>query len=70
MQGFALEPFLGQWFEWERINKCFWPGAGGRSEKLTPNFLLQGFILEYMLLPGVILWAYRPLLTTAFNILA
>ncbi|CAM0557917.1 hypothetical protein EHLJMEHL_03008 [Vreelandella titanicae] len=37
MQDFILNPFAGQWFEWERINECFWPGAGGRSEKVDPG---------------------------------
>ncbi|GGN32282.1 MULTISPECIES: hypothetical protein [Marinomonas] len=37
MQDFILKSFAGQWFEWERINQCFWPGAGGRSEKVDPE---------------------------------
>lgn len=37
MQDFILKPFADQWFEWERINECFWPGAGGRSEKVDPE---------------------------------
>lgn len=46
MQDFILKPFLGQWFQWSRINDCFWPGAGRRSEKvdsqLGPVRLLSG----------------------------
>lgn len=34
VQEFALKPFLNQWFAWSRINECFWPGAGKRSEKI------------------------------------
>jgi len=37
MQDFVLESFTGQWFEWERINKCFWPGVGRQSEKVDPE---------------------------------
>ena len=37
MDRFDLQPFLGQWFLWDRINACFWPGAGGRSERVDPD---------------------------------
>lgn len=37
MQEFMLKPFASKWFEWERINECFWPGVGGRSEKVNPE---------------------------------
>ncbi len=37
MEKFGLQPFLNQWFRWDRINTCFWPGAGSRSEKIDPG---------------------------------
>lgn len=37
MQDFILRPYAGQWFEWERINKCFWPGPGRRSAQVDPE---------------------------------
>ncbi len=36
MDRFRLKPFLDQWFHWSRINRCFWPGPGGRSDKVDP----------------------------------
>lgn len=37
MQDFILKPYASRWFEWERVNECFWPGVGGRSEKVDPE---------------------------------
>lgn len=49
MDTFNLQPFLNQWFHWERINDCFWPGVGGRSDKadseLSPVRAMSGIYL-------------------------
>ena len=37
MSEFILNPFLNQWFHWNRIDTCFWPGAGKRSLKIDPD---------------------------------
>lgn len=34
---FSLNPYINTWFSWDRVNECFWPGAGGRSEHIDPE---------------------------------
>lgn len=34
---FNIEPFGGQWFHWNQIEECFWPGKGRRPEKVNPQ---------------------------------
>ena len=34
---FVRSSFLDQWFPWSRVEKCFWPGQGKRSDKIDPD---------------------------------
>jgi hypothetical protein len=34
---FDTPGFAGKWFHWDEINACFWPGVGGRSERVNPE---------------------------------
>lgn len=34
---FDVPAFARKWFHWDEINACFWPGAGGRSERVNPE---------------------------------
>ena len=34
---FDAPAFAGKWFHWDEIYTCFWPGAGGRSERVNPE---------------------------------
>ena len=46
MNNFDLKPYKNKWFSWDRINNCFWPGAGCRSDdidsELSPVRLMSG----------------------------
>jgi len=37
MDVFDLAPFNDTWYHWARVNDCFWPGTGNRSDKIDPK---------------------------------
>ncbi len=34
---FNLEAYQGMWWHWNDVERCFWPGSGGRSHNINPD---------------------------------
>ena len=52
---FDVPAFATKWFRWEDIVACFWPGRGGRSERVNPE------LAPVRKLGGVYLLAWSPI---------